>query len=163
DMHESINAIDPGNEIEWAHPRNPMCDPALVAHAQAMIAAMKSRADSENWDNGEYRFDPEEEERVLHNTATLRNGVGVLVETNFADDSEPGQALRLEIQEAMIEEILAYVVDTADDLISEADAAASRATAAGAGQDPFDLRTTTLDPAPLGYRLTGVIPSAYLA
>src|SRR5690554_2282139 len=147
DMHE---AFPQDEEVSFAAPTNPMASPAMVQHSQDIITACKARATLEGWASGDYS--PNTSERTLVNAAGLRHAAGVLVEVSqdgFDEDE------RITIATAMVEEIFAYAVDHAGELLSDADQSAADATAAGqAGTAPINLRTEVIDPPPLGYRVT---------
>src|SRR5690606_17744472 len=157
DMHE---AFPQDEEVSFAAPTNPMASPVMVQHARDIITACKARATLEGWASGDYPPNTGGSERTLVNSAGLRHAAGVLVEVSqegFSQDE------RITIATAMVEEIFAYAVANAATLISDADQSAADAAAAGAaGDEPFDLRTAVIDPPPLAYRITGVVPQFHL-
>lgn len=121
----------------------------VAAHSQAICQAFYARAAAEDWTIDD--FPGSANERVLRNIAGLRYGAGVLVETSHGMSDEH----RATVQEAMVAETLAYTVANVDTILDDALADEADRIAAGVTGAAFDLGSTVLDPAPLGYRLTG--------
>lgn len=156
DQHEAGVHISPGVDIGVQPGQNPMIDTDLRSHSDALTTAMRDRADDESWPNELYDFPFNEDERLLHNAAGLRHAASVLVETDRTDDTPSGQEHRRDMHYAVAEEALAYCVANVADLLDDADDSITQAIAAGAaGTAPFDLRTETIDPPPVGYRMSG--------
>lgn len=158
DLHESVNIIDPANDIEVNAGRPAQAHQLMKDNGVELRDQMLARATTEGWPNGVFGANVRGAIEILDINSALRHCTSCIVETNFSDDSEPGREHRLEMQEAMIEEIFDYVVSTnpIEDLIQDSeDAAVAKAAEGSAGSESFDLREGgTLDPPPLAYDLT---------
>lgn len=158
DHHESVNLIDPSSDIEVNAARPAQAHQLMKDNGVELRDQMLARATSEGWPNDIFGSTVRGDIRILDINSALRHCTSCIVETNFNDDSEPSREHRLEMQEAMIEEIFDYVVSTnpIDDLIQDSEDAATAKSAEGAaGVEPFDLRAGgILDPPPLAYDMS---------
>lgn len=155
DHHEAAGNDD--LDITFASASINAADQPLVAVSNELIEEMESRAEEEEWSNGEYPGADNDQGSRLRNTAALRNSISVLVETLTTQDEDD----RIEQHLAMCEVVQEFVSDV--DAIEEADEAAERKTEEGlTGDAPFDLRTVILSPPPVAYQLVGVVSTFHL-
>jgi hypothetical protein len=156
DHHEADPQLSAN--VTFAPPSNPQADSGIVDEADALIVLMKARMTADGWsedDFGDITGDPD---RLVSNVG-MRHGAAVLVESSVSQTEAARTAQHL----ACAEEAWQYVIANLAALLTEADDAAGRVTAAGAAGDAFDLNNgTVLDPAPLGYRIAGVLPEFHL-
>jgi hypothetical protein len=159
DHHESTLSLNEGGDLAFAPTANPAAHADVATQAEDLIADMKTRAASESWSTADRDASGVEDRLSQH--GGLRHASAVLVEvTGLGGDAQP-EADRIAQHVAMAEESLDYVI--ANDTLAVQDTAVAAKIAEGAaGVTPFELRVTQIDPPPLGYRLTGVIPGTTL-
>lgn len=164
DLHESVNLIDPGNDVEVNAARPAQAHQNIKDLGVELRDLMLDRATAEGWPNGVFGSTVRGDLRLLDINSALRHSVACIVETNFSDDSTSGREHRLEIHDAMVEEIWSWVTGNTATIAADVQEAIDDKIAEGeAGVAPFDLRDGgTLDPPPLGYRLSGQVPSFHL-
>ena len=164
DMHESINLIDPTSDIEVNCARPAQAHQNIKDRGVELRDLMLARATSEGWPNDIFGSTVRGDLTLLDINAALRHSVACIVETNFSDDTTSGREHRLEMQNAMVEEIWDWTTGNTSGIASDvAEAIADKIAEGEAGTEPFDLRSGgTLDPPPLGYRLSGVLPAFHL-
>jgi hypothetical protein len=150
-------------DVLFAEPRHPAAHSSIVATSEAVIAAMETRAAAESLTFADYPFDGPSHSTAQQLVANcgLRHAAAALIETRESADDDPGQQDRVDIHYAMAEEILAYAVANSTALLDGHQTAAEAKAAEGAaGVAPYNTGEFTIDPPPLGYRITGVIPHA---
>lgn len=161
DHHEANGQV---SDATFLWPTAPAVHEDIAAQGETIVTAMKARMASEGWTFANYNGG--DRAHLLRNTVGLMYGAGILIETSKVDDTGSGRQHRVDVHYAMMEEALAYAIANADVLLAQAEAAAADKTAEGAaGNVPFDLAGlggVVLDPPPLGYRLTGVLPTLHL-
>lgn len=164
DQHETTLTNNEGHDITFMPTSSTaavgdMVDTGIVAETDALLLVLRARCAAETWDDGDWVTVGDE--RRLTRMAWLRHSVAIVVETTGLGTSPQPDQDRIDQHRAMAEEALGYV--TANDVIAVADTAAANAAAAGAaGTAPFNIRTTILDPPPVGYQMTGVISTFHL-
>lgn len=159
DQHEADPQLS--NNVTFLHPTLAAAPPIPVARSQDLIVDLKARMTTEGWSSGDYNG--LDSEQVPRNAASLRHCAGTLVETSVGGAGQT-EELRTEQQRVCAEETLLYCVEHVDTMFSEVATSEADVTAEGAaGTTPFDLRVATLDPPPLGYRLTGLVPQLHLS
>ena len=165
DQHETTLTRNSGHDLTFMPTTSitsvgSMVDAGLVTLTDAIITALRARCATETWDDGDWITVGDE--RRLTRMAWLRHSAAIVVETTGLGASPQPLQDRIDQHVAMAEEALAYVA--ANDVVAVADTSIANAIAAGeAGTAPFNIRTTTLDPPPLGYRTIGVVPTFHLA
>lgn len=156
DHHEAYPQLSAN--VTFAVPSSSMTDPAILARSEDLVAAAKADMVANSWTVGDY-YDPGTPAWCVP-SAGLRHAVAMLVETSR---SQP-DATRVEQQRLCALAAITLAEAEMSGLEMDAAEAAARATAAGAAGDPLDLgEGGIVDPAPLGYQLSGILPETHLA
>src|SRR5690606_35161532 len=161
DHHEYRGTVD-RNDIECNRGGGPQIHPLIVGHGSDLRDQILARMTTEGWSNGHWSSDDRGDPIVLDINSSLRNIVSVIVETNRLGN--PTEADRVTMHTQAIEEIFDFAVTNVDTIEADIETAKAELTAKGAaGNEPFDVRGgNILDPPPLAYRITGVVPQFHL-
>lgn len=161
DLHESQNNIEEDNDVEFRGPQNPQAFSEINTLTIELRDRLIAHAVTNGWSAGVYLPGGLGSLTNLDSQSLLRNSVSSLVETNFTPAYDPVD--RTTIQYQTIEEIYRWVSDEISDLPQvRADAEAYVIAEGLAGNQPFDVRAGIINPAPLAYQLTGVVPQFHL-
>lgn len=161
DAHEYVGGTS-RNDIETNRGGSVQIHGDIIAVGTAVRDAILARATTEGWSNDHWGPDNRGDLIVLDINASYRHIPAVIVETNRT--GTPTETQRTDMQYAAIEEIVDYVSTNLTSITSDIDTArAAKAAEGAAGTAAFDIRGgNELDPPPLGYRVTGVIPLFHL-
>lgn len=160
DHHEYVGTTA-RSDIEAARSYNPQAHANIGTHSGAIETAILSRATTEGWSNAAWGASNRGDLIVLDINSTLRHIASVIIETNRT--GTPTEDDRTTMHAQSIEEILGYTVTNVATIESDIDTAISDVIAEGAaGTAPFDVRGGILDPPPLAYQLTGLVPNFHL-
>lgn len=164
DLHEFGTGFA-SEDLLFADPSHPATYSGIVTTSAAIISDMEARATVESWTFADYPSSGVTEEtpgRLVANCG-LRHSASVLIETRESADDDPGQQARVDKHTAMCEEILAYCIANSATLLTDATTAEDAKTAEGeAGTTAYETGEQTIDPPPLGYRITGAAPVLHL-
>src|SRR5690554_377087 len=158
DHHEADPQLSAN--VKFAPPTVPEADQAVKDRSSELIVAAKAAMTDNGWTHGDYTSTVRGEPNRLVNNAGMRHTVAMLVETSVSQMDTVRVAQHREC--ALV--TMSYFADEMPGLEQDVSAAEQRAAAAGASGAAFDLNNgIILDPAPLGYQLSGVLPEAHLA
>jgi hypothetical protein len=161
DHHEYVGTVD-RNDLECNRGGNPQIHDDIVAHGSALRDQILGRMTTEGWSNDHWGPDDRGDLIVLDINSSLRHIVSIIIETNRT--GTPSEADRTTMHYQAIEEILDFTITNVATIETDIDGAIADKIAEGAaGVAPFDIRGgNVLDPPPLGYRITGVLPNFHL-
>jgi len=161
DHHEYVGTVT-RNDIECNRGGGPQIHPLIVGHGSDLRDQILARMTTEGWSNDHWGPDNRGDPIVLDINSSLRNIVSIIIETNRTGN--PTETDRVTMHVQAIEEILDFAATNADTIAADIETAKAELTAEGAaGTEPFDVRGgNILDPPPLGYRITGVVPQFHL-
>lgn len=155
DHHEADPQLSAN--VTFAPPSAPPTDSAILTRAGDLITATKAAMTTNGWTVGDYATTGEPN-RLVSNLG-IRHAVAMLVETSVSQTD----TVRVAQQRECARVAIAYAMAEMPGLQQDSDAAAQRATTAGANGEAFDLNNgIVLAPAPLGYQLSGVLPELHL-
>nr|AMP54251.1 zinc carboxypeptidase [uncultured bacterium]AMP54381.1 zinc carboxypeptidase [uncultured bacterium]AMP54420.1 zinc carboxypeptidase [uncultured bacterium]AMP54461.1 zinc carboxypeptidase [uncultured bacterium] len=161
DAHESLNNIDINNHVEYRAPGNPQAYEGVVDESVTLRDRLIGNARDNGWSADVYLPGSLGGLTNLDSQMILRHSVSILIETNRND----GYAFedRSTIQYESFQEVMEYVNDTVGGLPELRSAAETHVTLVGAAADePFDIRSTVINPPPIAYQLVGDIPEFHL-
>lgn len=160
--HHEYAGTPTRNDIEAAGSENPQAHSLVRSHTAALESAILAEATTNGWSNDRWGAESRGAPEILDVSCTLRHVPAYIVETNRLGD--PTEDDRSTMQYQTVFAVLDYVVTNVSTIESDIDTAIADKIAEGAaGVEPFNVRGgNILDPPPLGYRLTGVVPDFHL-
>src|SRR5690554_1365324 len=161
DHHEYVGTVT-RNDIECNRGGGPQIHPLIVGHGSDLRDQILARMTTEGWSNDHWGPDNRGDLIVLDINSSMRNIVSIIIETNRTGN--PTETDRVTMHTQAIEEILDFAATNADTIAADIETAKAELTAKGAaGTEPFNVRGgNILDPPPLAYRITGVVPQFHL-
>lgn len=157
DCHETTSTQTHGDDVAFRPSSNPQISDEVLALSSDLLSDVQDRMTADGWSHSLYGSDPPSgrENRLLNN-AGLRHSASLLIETLGFGGSALPEDDRRDIHHAVMDEALAWLAADLSTITSDVDDGIAQAITDGENGTAFDLHTgTVLDPAPLGYLLSG--------
>jgi hypothetical protein len=159
DAHETTGTQTHGADVAFRGSSNAQISDEVLALSADLLVDVQARMTADSWSHDLYGDGPTATsggENVMLQNAGLQHIVSLLIESHGFGGSELPEDDRRDIHYAVMDETVAWLVANLSTIVSDIDAGIATAVADGAAGTLFDFsNTVTLDPAPLGYRLSG--------